>query len=153
MDKAKIKYIGAEVLLMLVCCLEAGMAFAAQMVGRTPLGVDTSFLFASTAYEYDTLVYACGWGLYAVFVFVAFWFFKLKVTAPHAPGGKFKLLAILVAVALAALTGVGLIFESFMFLGMGGSMRPELLMYLSVIGMPAAALAGMIYNILRRERV
>jgi hypothetical protein len=151
MDRIKIKFLAAEILFMLVCALEACVAFAAQLLERTVVSTSYSFMFPSIAYEYNALLYALGWVLYVLFVFVALWFFKLKVTAPHAPGRIYKLISVVIAVLLAILTGIGLSVVAFFYLGFGGYMRPEFLMYLSVAGMPAIALAGMVYNVFRGD--
>ena len=153
MDKTKIKFMVAEFLFMLVCGLDAGVAFAAQMLERTVIGKNAGSFFASIAYEYNILLYILGWVLYVLFVFVALWFFKLKVTAPHASGKIYKTICIIIAVLMAVATGLLLIFEAFMFLGIGGHVEPRFLMYLSVIGMPVLALAGMICNVVKGEGV
>ena len=63
MDKIKIKFLAAEILFMLVCALEACVAFSAQLLERTVVSTSYSFMFPSIAYEYNALLYALGWVL------------------------------------------------------------------------------------------
>ena len=152
MNKEKLEFIGAEILVMLVCCVAAGIAFAVQLIARELVAESDVSLFYGCAYSYNPVAYTAGWLLYGGCLAAAFKFFTGRFKIPKDSGTGFKILGVFFAVILTAGTFLGLIFEAFMFLGLTDDMRPEFLFYISGFGMPAVALGLMVYNVLRRER-
>ena len=152
MNKDKLEFIGAEVIVMLVCCVASGIAFAVQMIARVLVAESDVSLFYGCAYSYNPVAYIAGWLIYGGCLAAAFKFFAGRFKIPKDSGTGFKILGAFFAVILTAGTFLGLIFEAFMFLGLTDDMRPEILMNLTGFGMPAIALAGMLYNLFRRER-
>lgn len=151
MDKTKIRYVFAELLMLLACGVAAGVAFAVQMIARKFESEDVSFMFYGCTYTYNPVAYIAGWLIYGGCLAAVFKFFASHVDAPENPGIGFRILAVFAALFIVVCVFVSIILESFMFLGMTGYMRPEFLLYLSAIGMPAVSLAVMVYFIFRRK--
>ena len=152
MDKTKIKYVCAELLMLLACGVAAGAAFAVQMIAREPVASDASSMFYVEAYNYNPVAYIAGWLLYIGFLLAAFKFFTDRVKVPQKSGAVFKIVGIIIALVLAICMFLGFIAEVFLFLGMAIKMRPAIMLQLSVFEMPALALALMICIIFRRKR-
>jgi hypothetical protein len=151
MDKEKFRYLGFECLLLLVLSAAAGTAYAVQFQGRSMLGSDDSFMFVSTAYEYNYLAYIGGIVIFFAALAEAFKIFNKKVSRPRYPKAGFKVVATVIAAAFALLMFGGLLLETFAFLGLGGSMRPEILMNVMVFGMPVITAGCMVYNIFHEK--
>ena len=147
MDKEKFRYLGFECLLLLICSVAAGTAYAVQFQGRTMLESSDSFMFASIAYEYNYLAYIGGIVIFFAVLAEAFKVFNKKVSRPRNPKAGFKVLATIIAAAFALLMLGGLLLETIAFLGLGGSMCPEILMNVMLFGMPVITAGCMVYNI------
>lgn len=152
MDRDKAKYIGFECLLLLICLAAAGTAFAVQFQGKQLIGFDDGFMIVSSRFEYNYLAYIGGIVIFLAVLFESFKIFNKKVQRPQRPKAAFKVIASLIAAVFGLLMFGGLILEALAFLGLGGGMRPEILMDVMLFGMPVITTGCMVYNIFH-ERI
>ena len=152
MKSEKGKLILREILFLLIAVALAGAFAMFQTIGKEFAGESSSFIFSSTNYDYNVLIYVLGVTLFLGGLLVTYHFLLKKyMPALKEESGirvAFGLLAFLFSVVMLAV----LAFALFAMVGMAGNLKPDWMMLFTVIGWPILTFAFMIGTMIRARR-
>ena len=138
------KLILREILFLLIMIALAGVSAMIQTIGKEFAGESSSFIFSSTNYDYNVLIYVLGMALFLGGLLVTYHFLLKKyMPALKEESGirvVFGVLAFLFSVVMLAV----LAFALFAMVGMTGNLKPEWMMFFTVIGWPILTFTFMI---------
>ena len=144
MQTEKGKLILREILFLLIAVALAGAFAMFQTIGKEFAGESSSFIFSSTNYDYNVLIYVLGMALFLGGLLVTYHFLLKKyMQALKEESGirvVFGVLAFLFSVVMLAV----LAFALFAMVGMAGNLKPEWMMFFTVIGWPILTFTFMI---------
>ena len=144
MQTEKGKLILREILFLLIAVALAGAFAMFQTIGKEFAGESSSFIFSSTNYDYNVLIYVLGMALFLGGLLVTYHFLLKKyMPALKEESGirvVFGVLAFLFSVVMLAV----LAFALFAMVGMTGNLKPEWMMFFTVIGWPILTFTFMI---------
>ena len=144
MQTEKGKLILREILFLLIAVALAGAFAMFQTIGKEFAGESSSFIFSSTNYDYNVLIYVLGMALFLGGLLVTYHFLLKKyMPALKEESGVrvvFGVLAFLFSVVMLAV----LAFALFAMVGMTGNLKPDWMMFFTVIGWPILTFTFMI---------
>ena len=151
MKSEKRKLIFREILFLLIVVALAGMAAMIQTIGKEFAGNNSSFIFSSANYDYNVLIYNLGMAVFLGGMLVTYSFLLNK----HMPVLKeesgirvaFGLLAFFFSVTMVATNALAL----FAMVGMAGNLKPDWMMFFTVLGWPVLTFAFMIGMMIRAK--
>ena len=151
MKSEKGKLILREILFLLIAVALAGAFAMFQTIGKEFVGESSSFIFSSTNYDYNVLIYVLGMALFLGGLLVTY-HFLLKKYMPSLKEESsirvaFGLLAFLFSVVMLAV----LAFALFAMVGMAGNLKPDWMMFFTVIGWPILTFTFMIGMMIRAK--
>ena len=151
MKSEKGKLILREILFLLIMIALAGVSAMIQTIGKDFAGKNSSFIFSSTNYDYNVLIYILGMVLFLGGMLVTYNFLMKKCmpVLKEESGIRvvFGLLAFLFSVVMLAV----LVFTLFAMVGMAGNLKPDWMMLFTVIGWPILAFTFMIGIMIRTK--
>ena len=151
MQTEKGKLILREILFLLIAVALAGAFAMFQTIGKEFAGESSSFIFSSTNYDYNVLIYVLGVTLFLGGLLVTYHFLLKKyMPALKEESGirvVFGVLAFLFSVVMLAV----LAFALFAMVGMAGNLKPDWMMFLTVIGWPILTFTFMIGMMIRAK--
>ena len=151
MQTEKGKLILREILFLLIAVALAGAFAMFQTIGKEFAGESSSFIFSSTNYDYNVLIYVLGMALFLGGLLVTYHFLLKKyMPALKEESGirvVFGVLAFLFSVVMLAV----LAFALFAMVGMAGNLKPDWMMFFTVIGWPILTFAFMIGMMIRAK--
>ena len=151
MKSEKGKLILREILFLLIMIALAGVSAMIQTIGKDFAGKSSSFIFSSTNYDYNVLIYILGMAVFLGGMLVTYSFLLKK----HMPVLKeesgirvaFGLLAFFFSVTMVATNALAL----FAMVGMAGNLKPDWMMLFTVIGWPILTFTFMIGIMIRTK--
>ncbi|MBR6172827.1 MAG: hypothetical protein IKQ49_06605 [Eubacterium sp.] len=151
MQTKKGKLILREILFLLIAVALAGAFAMFQTIGKEFAGESSSFIFSSTNYDYNVLIYVLGMALFLGGLLVTYHFLLKKyMPALKEESGirvVFGVLAFLFSVVMLAV----LAFALFAMVGMAGNLKPDWMMFFTVIGWPILTFTFMIGMMIRAK--
>ena len=151
MQTEKGKLILREILFLLIAVALAGAFAMFQTIGKEFAGESSSFIFSSTNYDYNVLIYVLGMALFLGGLLVTYHFLLKKyMQALKEESGirvVFGVLAFLFSVVMLAV----LAFALFAMVGMAGNLKPDWMMFFTVIGWPILTFTFMIGMMIRAK--
>lgn len=151
MQTEKGKLILREILFLLIAVALAGAFAMFQTIGKEFAGESSSFIFSSTNYDYNVLIYVLGMALFLGGLLVTYHFLLKKyMPALKEESGirvVFGVLAFLFSVVMLAV----LAFALFAMVGMAGNLKPDWMMFFTVIGWPILTFTFMIGMMIRAK--
>lgn len=151
MQTEKGKLILREILFLLIAVALAGAFAMFQTIGKEFAGESSSFIFSSTNYDYNVLIYVLGMALFLGSLLVTYHFLLKKyMPALKEESGirvVFGVLAFLFSVVMLAV----LAFALFAMVGMAGNLKPDWMMFFTVIGWPILTFTFMIGMMIRAK--
>ena len=151
MQTEKGKLILREILFLLIAVALAGAFAMFQTIGKEFAGESSSFIFSSTNYDYNVLIYVLGMALFLGGLLVTYHFLLKKyMQALKEESGirvVFGVLAFLFSVVMLAV----LAFALFAMVGMAGNLKPDWMMLFTVIGWPILTFTFMIGMMIRAK--
>lgn len=151
MQTEKGKLILREILFLLIAVALAGAFAMFQTIGKEFAGESSSFIFSSTNYDYNVLFYVLGMVLFLGGLLVTYHFLLKKyMPALKEESGilvVFGVLAFLFSVVMLAV----LAFALFAMVGMAGNLKPDWMMFFTVIGWPILTFTFMIGMMIRAK--
>ena len=151
MQTEKGKLILREILFLLIAVALAGAFAMFQTIGKEFAGESSSFIFSSTNYDYNVLIYVLGMALFLGGQLVTYHFLLKKyMPALKEESGirvVFGVLAFLFSVVMLAV----LAFALFAMVGMAGNLKPDWMMFFTVIGWPILTFTFMIGMMIRAK--
>ena len=151
MKSEKGKLILREILFLLIMIALAGVSAMIQTIGKDFAGKSSSFIFSSTNYDYNVLIYILGMAVFLGGMLVTYYFLLKK----HMPVLKeesgirvaFGLLTFFFSVTMVATNALAL----FAMVGMAGNLKPDWMMFFTVLGWPVLTFSFMIGMMIRAK--
>lgn len=141
-----------EILFFLITVALASLAAMIQTVGKEFAGENSSFIFTSQNYHYNVPIYILGMALFFGGMVVAYHFLlkKYMKAMKDEPGIRvlFGLLGFLFSAAMLAAVA----FSLYARMGMASNLKPEWMMFFTVIGWPAITFVFIIGMMIRACR-
>ena len=151
MKSEKGKLILREILFLLIMIALAGVSAMIQTIGKDFAGKSSSFIFSSTNYDYNVLIYILGMVLFLGGMLVTYNFLMKKcmpvVKEESGIRVVFGLLAFFFSVTMVATNALAL----FAMVGMAGNLKPDWMMFFTVLGWPVLTFAFMIGMMIRAK--
>lgn len=134
---------GSLVLYMVLTVLSAGLCFFIQTLGKEFLGQWSGFLFAGDSFRYNYVMYVIGLAVFCTSLSLMYKYIVQKKLETYSIN---KVAAVIVVILMCIVMFAALVFESFVILGMNSSLKPEVLFYITIFGLP---IGTMIYMFVR----
>ncbi|MBO4415971.1 MAG: hypothetical protein J5824_08340 [Lachnospiraceae bacterium] len=150
MAKKYLKLLGMECLYLITLVVVACLAGLVQFIGRKYIGDHSSFIFSGSDYSYNVFAYLAGILLFAGYIFLTY---KKLVNKHEVKIAEFtwqlKLILILVMLLFCFAMFICIAMEFFVILGFGDNMKPEILLVVTAVGLPAATAVYMSVIVIR----